>query len=430
MNPISFAKGSFCGRCRKSKEDLRLESLRICSRCKIARYCSKECQKKDFPSHKADCKWVGHFHDIMPKIEKNYRDWKDNGRSVNLFEVQVGEFCGMNNRMLWDAPKSKLLKDIWPRDYMRRRCRMVEGMWEIARKHESYEGTEEVLREVLATLRLDFSDRYAVKEMAVFMFLYLGREDDAFYFLKFWCSPQAAAGFMSKSTGKELKPEVYRNLPEGDWLRAESGNKLEDIFCNCCNPGPYSSPMGCLVALIGIKIRILLELTNLSSNSKVVKETLTENFCTSVCKNDKKRHTGGCHFAISQSRNEVIYTTRGQLEGLLTYLNKYNPTMLPALLHPKPLLAKPVPTMVNDTGPTGAHIVLINAGKYFEMLPQEGKQVIGDFLYPKKPKWLPYPEYRIEEEDERCFMGNSHYQTGYVRSYVNTNMKDLFGTMN
>ena len=40
---------------------------------------------------------------------------------------QVGQFCEMNNRMLWDAPKSKLLKDIWPRDYIRRRCRMVEG---------------------------------------------------------------------------------------------------------------------------------------------------------------------------------------------------------------------------------------------------------------------------------------------------------------
>ena len=57
---------------------------------------------------------------------------------------------------------------------MRRRCRMAEGMWEIARKHESYEATEEVLKHVLATLRLDFSDRYAVKEMVVFMFLYLG----------------------------------------------------------------------------------------------------------------------------------------------------------------------------------------------------------------------------------------------------------------
>ena len=131
---------------------------------------------KDFPSHKADCKWVGHFHDIMPKIEKNYREWKECGTAVNLFKTQIGEFCELNNRMLWDPPKTKQLKDIWPRDYMRMRCRMAEGMWEIARKHESYEATEDVLKEALATLRLDFSDRYAVKEFAVWMFLYLGNE--------------------------------------------------------------------------------------------------------------------------------------------------------------------------------------------------------------------------------------------------------------
>ena len=56
-----------------------------------------------------------------------------------------------------------------------------KGMWEIARKHESYEATEIVLKEVLATLRLDFTDRYAVKEMAVFMFLYLGNNVYIFY---------------------------------------------------------------------------------------------------------------------------------------------------------------------------------------------------------------------------------------------------------
>ena len=56
-----------------------------------------------------------------------------------------------------------------------------KGMWEIARKHESYEATEIVLKEVLATLRLDFTDRYAVKEMAVFMFLYLGNNSYIFY---------------------------------------------------------------------------------------------------------------------------------------------------------------------------------------------------------------------------------------------------------
>ena len=175
--PVSFAKGSFCGVCKKSANDIPADkSLKTCGRCQIAKYCSQECQKEDFASHKKDCKWVGHFHDMMPILEENYRtNWGRN--DMNLFETHVGRFCidSMNNRLYWDPPKSNDLKDVWPRDYMRRRCRMAEGMWEIAKKHESFEATEIVLKEVLATLRLDFEDRYAVKEMAVFMFLYLGK---------------------------------------------------------------------------------------------------------------------------------------------------------------------------------------------------------------------------------------------------------------
>ena len=75
----------------------------------------------------------------------------------------------------------------------------------------------------------------------------------------------------------------------------------------------------------------------------------------------------------------------------------------------------------------GAHIVLLNAWKYFDMLPG-GKEVIARFLYPRIPKRLPsvYPSY-LTEEDEMVFLGNSHYQTGYVRNYVNPNPFLHFG---
>ena len=88
-------------------------------------------------------------------------------------------------------------------------------------------------------------------------------------------------------------------------------------------------------------------------------------------------------------------------------------------------LAKPVPTKVHDSGPTGAHIVLINAWKYFDMLP-DGKPVLAGFLYRKIPKGLSYPPYNTEE-DESVFLGNMHYQTGYVRNYVNQNVMGSMG---
>lgn len=46
-----MARGSIdCAYCHKTEEH-----LRRCSRCKRVFYCSKECQQKDWPSHKPTC---------------------------------------------------------------------------------------------------------------------------------------------------------------------------------------------------------------------------------------------------------------------------------------------------------------------------------------------------------------------------------------
>ena len=66
--------------------------------------------------------------------------------------------------------------EIWPREYVKRRIRYAEAMWEIAYKHESYLGTETVLDELLEILRLDYFDHFNASHMAVFMFLYLGNQ--------------------------------------------------------------------------------------------------------------------------------------------------------------------------------------------------------------------------------------------------------------
>jgi hypothetical protein len=55
---------------------------------------------------------------------------------------------------------------IFFRDYIKRRMRFAEGMWEIAQKHESYVATEMVLKELLEVQRLDFGDRYQAGGMA------------------------------------------------------------------------------------------------------------------------------------------------------------------------------------------------------------------------------------------------------------------------
>ena len=48
----TFPKLGMCNNCEEKKER---SSLMVCSKCRIAHYCSRECQIEDWPSHKCTC---------------------------------------------------------------------------------------------------------------------------------------------------------------------------------------------------------------------------------------------------------------------------------------------------------------------------------------------------------------------------------------
>ena len=50
---LTFSGGIRCGNCQKSEDE---SPLKVCNRCKIAYYCSRECQVKNYNQHKNDCK--------------------------------------------------------------------------------------------------------------------------------------------------------------------------------------------------------------------------------------------------------------------------------------------------------------------------------------------------------------------------------------
>jgi len=58
---------SGCGFCQKSLEDLGLKSFKLCAACKVAQYCSAECQKKAWKLHKPKCK---HDRECQDKAKK------------------------------------------------------------------------------------------------------------------------------------------------------------------------------------------------------------------------------------------------------------------------------------------------------------------------------------------------------------------------
>jgi len=53
-----ITRTAICRYCRKTEDvghNQSLQTLKYCSRCKSARYCSPECQRTDWPEHKKEC---------------------------------------------------------------------------------------------------------------------------------------------------------------------------------------------------------------------------------------------------------------------------------------------------------------------------------------------------------------------------------------
>ena len=88
---ITFSKKLRCGTCKKSQDELKSTSLKSCDRCKIAFYCGKECQVKDFHLHKRACK-----HTVPPTLPKN-----DPKASIGLSEKLAAALYR------WEIAKSK-----------------------------------------------------------------------------------------------------------------------------------------------------------------------------------------------------------------------------------------------------------------------------------------------------------------------------------
>lgn len=57
-----------CSHCNKLvKTDDEQQTLKRCSRCKVARYCSADCQKNHFAVHKKNCKKIKKAHEKLDK---------------------------------------------------------------------------------------------------------------------------------------------------------------------------------------------------------------------------------------------------------------------------------------------------------------------------------------------------------------------------
>ncbi|KAJ6539733.1 hypothetical protein B0H19DRAFT_371039 [Mycena capillaripes] len=93
MPLMEFYAGSNdrCYRCKKPGDP----KLRTCARCRIARYCSPECQKNDWPLHKGNCTdhkttLKNHEDPSMDEKLRGFLKWLDLWRDALL---AWGAFC-------------------------------------------------------------------------------------------------------------------------------------------------------------------------------------------------------------------------------------------------------------------------------------------------------------------------------------------------
>ena len=75
-----------CDNCNQT-----LEKIGKCSKCKAARYCSKECQERNWPEHKLECeKQEKLYSHIMRKLERTgvYRHVNGDTRDNRIQNIQ------------------------------------------------------------------------------------------------------------------------------------------------------------------------------------------------------------------------------------------------------------------------------------------------------------------------------------------------------
>ena len=96
------------------------------------RYCGRACQRSEFKKHNDDCQFIKNTIDDLAKIEETYKQFKlsSTGAPQNIWQTQVGDFWVHANDQFWEKDGSR--KNVWPRDYLKLRHKLVTALWRVA----------------------------------------------------------------------------------------------------------------------------------------------------------------------------------------------------------------------------------------------------------------------------------------------------------
>lgn len=325
--------------CCKSEEKQNVHLL-VCSRCKVARYCSVNCQRQDFKNHLPDCREVNNLSNQIESEAQSLRvhnNWF--GQIEDLFDTQVGNFWGI----------------VESRDYCRARHKLFTKLSEIAHFYEVRPLLETVLGHQLELLRLNMSDNMGIRDLVPFTLLSLNRDDDCHAFIKHWVP-------IYEDGNVEIYSELHNRSSPGDWIYPTNQNRLEDLCHADAESGRF--PLSSLAALAIIKLRIIAAYEAKLEQIKILAKTEMGKSL-----GDAMEHVQRILINRDGHSEQVIQEQEKHVQKYFRIMQSSNPTLLPSIVNPGPLKSQPVPDYIVRGSPSEAWGILHSCNRHFARIP-------------------------------------------------------------
>lgn len=330
-----------------------------CSRCRTAWYCSKECQKAHYKSHKENCMHVARNLKLVEQLAVPLNSLRLDAISPpeNVFKRQVGLFSQ------WGETRA----------YISARRGLVEAYWCTANEVEIKDVWDKAAFHALETVRLDALGSTDVRFMIPFLLLNLHRDDDVFDFIRHWTKRNV---INPENVNETLLHHALSQ--EGDWIYPREKNcRFLDIFKECPNVNGRDMHLAYLVALLVIKCRIIATYDAACRSIDLSFQTKAGQRIEEVRDEVKEMLTGETLFNMENQRQ--------QIERLMDVIHRNNHAMLPSILNPDPLLGDNSHRSVVQGQPSEALFVLRHCVGCFLRVP--GAQEMLEKRFGKHPTY-------------------------------------------
>lgn len=385
---MSRMKEFFCVTCRKSQPEV--ASLKTCSKCKVLQYCSVSCQKKDFRAHKTACVMISAGQERFNEMASALKNYKLPGLPFqNLYETSIGEFSRIATAdYMYVSPLMILQSSLG----------VAQIIWKQVDSRDVYTGISSVLDINLEVLRLDCFDILRVSQLVPFLFIVLGRYQDAYNFLKFWIS-------LPVRDQEQLLKKAKQMKREGQWLHEPNQNILEDVRRTKFYEGfnlETDASLDHLTAILALKLIVIADLKHKAEEAKTFNEIVKQS--DPEFSNLGKIKSVSPVLEVISSRiqgyskvkfTQVMTLQLEQVEFLMKLMAIKNPSILPALVDPEPILSYGAPIDYAFGTPGEAASVLNTSWRIFQRIPGARRALI-DFLYPNLDPEGPFPPYPCE----------------------------------